>query len=132
MTDPLGLRRSLLRDLADQVDAAVDEWAATDKVAQVWARDASVWTGKDEDAWLGWLDVAHLQAADAWFWTEVTGWIGWHRSIRWRSKFDTPICSANPSRTTSAIAPHVSSTGIRSSGQRLVRPIRRQDMFGGL
>jgi transaldolase/glucose-6-phosphate isomerase len=52
------------QDLANQVDAAVDEWRATDKVARVWARDASVWTGKDEDAWLGWLHVAHDQAAD--------------------------------------------------------------------
>ena len=65
MTDTWGLRRSLPQDLADQVDAAVDEWRATDKVARVWARDASVWTGKDEDAWLGWLHVAHDQAADA-------------------------------------------------------------------
>ena len=65
MTDPWGLRRSLPQDLADQVDAAVDEWRASDKVARVWARDASVWTGKGEDTWLGWLDVTHDRAADA-------------------------------------------------------------------
>jgi transaldolase/glucose-6-phosphate isomerase len=63
--EPWRLRPSLPRDLVDQVDAVVDEWRATDKVARVWARDASVWTGKDEDAWLGWLGVALDQAAHA-------------------------------------------------------------------
>ena len=27
-------------------------------VERIWAYDASVWTGADEDKWLGWLDVA--------------------------------------------------------------------------
>jgi glucose-6-phosphate isomerase len=27
-----------------------------DLVERIWARDATVWTGKDEDNWLGWLD----------------------------------------------------------------------------
>ena len=25
-------------------------------VERIWARDATVWTGADEDKWLGWLD----------------------------------------------------------------------------
>ena len=25
-------------------------------VARIWARDPTVWTGKDEARWLGWLD----------------------------------------------------------------------------
>src|SRR5215207_8829536 len=25
-------------------------------VERIWARDATVWTGSDEDRWLGWLD----------------------------------------------------------------------------
>ena len=63
--EPWQLRRSLPADLAGQADGAVDEWRATGKVARVWARDASVWTGKDEDAWLGWLSVALDQTAHA-------------------------------------------------------------------
>src|SRR5262249_59351008 len=34
-----------------------------DKVRRLWARDASVWTGKDEGRWLGWLGVADDQLA---------------------------------------------------------------------
>jgi transaldolase / glucose-6-phosphate isomerase len=30
--------------------------SAADLVGRIWARDASVWTGADEDKWLGWLD----------------------------------------------------------------------------
>src|SRR6185437_6757759 len=63
--EPWRLRRSLPADLAGQADGAVDEWRATGKVARVWARDASVWTGKDEDAWLGWLGVALDEATHA-------------------------------------------------------------------
>jgi transaldolase / glucose-6-phosphate isomerase len=59
------MRRSLPKDLAGRVDAVVDEWGAAGSVARIWARDARVWTGKDEDAWLGWLDVARRQAARA-------------------------------------------------------------------
>ena len=29
----------------------------TTLVERIWAHDASVWTGGDEDRWLGWLDV---------------------------------------------------------------------------
>ncbi|MDA8356729.1 MAG: bifunctional transaldolase/phosoglucose isomerase [Actinomycetota bacterium] len=57
------LRTSLPRELADQVDGVIDEWRSTAKVARLWAHDATVWTGKGEDAWLGWLGVALDQAA---------------------------------------------------------------------
>ncbi len=63
--EPWRLHRSLPDGLAGQADAAVDEWRAAAKVARVWARDASVWTGKDEGAWLGWLGVALDQATHA-------------------------------------------------------------------
>lgn len=33
------------------------EWADSGKIRRLWERDASVWTGKDESKWLGWLDV---------------------------------------------------------------------------
>jgi transaldolase/glucose-6-phosphate isomerase len=61
--DPWRLRTSLPRELADQVDGVIDEWRSTAKVTRIWAHDATVWTGKGEDAWLGWLGVALDQAA---------------------------------------------------------------------
>jgi glucose-6-phosphate isomerase len=34
----------------------VSTLAATEIVERIWARDATLWTGKDEANWLGWLD----------------------------------------------------------------------------
>ena len=41
----------------------LDDWKKNDKVARLWARDASLWTGTDEGKWLGWLGVTEDQLA---------------------------------------------------------------------
>jgi hypothetical protein len=50
-------------------DAAVTDWTANGKVARFWNHDKSLWTsangGSAEDLWMGWLDVAEQQAAQA-------------------------------------------------------------------
>ena len=40
------------------VEAAVDDWQARGSSRRLWARDAGLWTGGDENSWLGWLNVA--------------------------------------------------------------------------
>ena len=37
--------------------------AATEKSRRLWNRDKTLWTGADEDKWLGWLDIADRQLA---------------------------------------------------------------------
>ena len=56
---------SLPRELKDAARAALEEWAASDKVSRLWARDASLWTGADEDKWLGWLSIVTEQQKNA-------------------------------------------------------------------
>jgi transaldolase / glucose-6-phosphate isomerase len=55
--------------LPGALDAAVrtevEAWRAGDKVRRLWARDAGLWTGADEAAWLGWLGIAGEQLARA-------------------------------------------------------------------
>lgn len=41
------------------VRAKFGEWREENKIARVWQKDASVWTGADEAKWLGWLDSVH-------------------------------------------------------------------------
>ena len=52
--------------LGPELDAALAEsvrvWARSGTLRRLWARDAGVWTGVDEDRWLGWLDVATAAA----------------------------------------------------------------------
>ena len=43
--------------------AAIEEWSIGGKTRRLWARDASLWTGTDEDKWLGWLSIAEVQLA---------------------------------------------------------------------
>jgi transaldolase/glucose-6-phosphate isomerase len=38
------------------VETASEEWRASAKIRRLWQHDKSVWTGTDEDKWLGWLD----------------------------------------------------------------------------
>jgi transaldolase / glucose-6-phosphate isomerase len=46
---------SLADGIGKAVDKAAEEWRASAKVRRLWQRDKSVWTGHDEDKWLGWL-----------------------------------------------------------------------------
>jgi len=53
----------LAADLETPFKKLADDWRAGGLIRRLWARDAAVWTGQDEDKWLGWLDaVAHGQA----------------------------------------------------------------------
>jgi transaldolase/glucose-6-phosphate isomerase len=38
------------------VEKATEDWRASAKIRRLWHRDKSVWTGTDEDKWLGWLN----------------------------------------------------------------------------
>jgi transaldolase/glucose-6-phosphate isomerase len=52
---------SLAPELDGAVKAVVDDWAVAGKARRLWARDKSLWTGADEDKWLGWLDIVAKQ-----------------------------------------------------------------------
>ena len=49
--------------LAQSVKATLEDWKKNNKVKRLWARDASLWTNKDEANWLGWLGIVEEQIA---------------------------------------------------------------------
>jgi len=49
--------------LSAAMRSCLKDWRDGQKVRRLWARDASLWTGKDEDRWLGWLGVTEDQLA---------------------------------------------------------------------
>jgi transaldolase/glucose-6-phosphate isomerase len=49
---------SLGDGLGKAVARSTEEWRASARIRRLWQRDKSVWTGADEDKWLGWLDSA--------------------------------------------------------------------------
>ena len=50
-------RAHLPPPLADAVVASTNDWQAHRSTQRLWAGDAALWTGADEDRWLGWLGV---------------------------------------------------------------------------
>ena len=49
--------------LAGAVAASIEDWKKNNKVARLWQKDASLWTGADEGNWLGWLTITEEQLA---------------------------------------------------------------------
>jgi transaldolase / glucose-6-phosphate isomerase len=50
-------------DLAAKVTDVVADWQQAGTTRRLWARDATLWTGRDENRWLGWLDITDDQLA---------------------------------------------------------------------
>ena len=44
-------------EMGKAVEQSLDAWREAGKLRQLWARDAALWTGKDEGKWLAWLDI---------------------------------------------------------------------------
>ncbi|CAO4176848.1 bifunctional transaldolase/phosoglucose isomerase [Methylorubrum populi] len=38
-------------------DKAIESWRASGAIRRLWAHDKTVWTGRNEDKWLGWLRI---------------------------------------------------------------------------
>jgi transaldolase / glucose-6-phosphate isomerase len=54
---------SLPESLATTVKATIADWQSRGNMQRLWQRDATLWTGADEDKWLGWLDIVDEQIA---------------------------------------------------------------------
>jgi len=58
------LSYSVPDELAEAVAAETENWTTGNKVARIWSKDASVWSGEDEAKWLGWLTIIDEELAD--------------------------------------------------------------------
>src|SRR2546423_11569808 len=67
------MKRSLPPDILNEVHGASEEWSRDGKVARLWDRDKTLWTGADEDKWLGWLDIADRQREQSHRFQEIAG-----------------------------------------------------------
>jgi transaldolase / glucose-6-phosphate isomerase len=55
------LTYTLPEPLAAAVKESLAEWRAQGNVRKLWGRDASLWSGRDEAQWLGWLGITNDQ-----------------------------------------------------------------------
>jgi transaldolase / glucose-6-phosphate isomerase len=57
------LTYTLPEALSAAMQASLAQWRADAKVRKLWGRDRSLWSGKDEAQWLGWLGITNGQLA---------------------------------------------------------------------
>jgi transaldolase / glucose-6-phosphate isomerase len=55
--------RVLPPEFEEAVKESLADWQAHGNVRRLWARDATLWTGRDEAQWLGWLGITNGQLA---------------------------------------------------------------------
>jgi transaldolase / glucose-6-phosphate isomerase len=55
---------ALPEPLKSEVDKAAETWRSQGNIRRLWNEDATLWTGRDEGDWLGWLDVVDAQLRD--------------------------------------------------------------------
>ena len=51
-------------ELKTAFDAEMEVWRKDGRIRRLWAGDKSLWTGTDEDKWLGWLHIVEEELAD--------------------------------------------------------------------
>ncbi|WP_022719600.1 bifunctional transaldolase/phosoglucose isomerase [Rhodopseudomonas sp. B29] len=66
---------SLAPELDKAVKAQADDWRTAGKIRLLWERDKSVWTGTDEDKWLGWLDAPKAGVAKLADYQDFSAWV---------------------------------------------------------
>lgn len=59
----------------DEVSAELKKRTADGAGRRLWTKDKTLWTGRDEDKWLGWLDIAEREASDKQTYDSFQRWI---------------------------------------------------------
>ena len=62
-------------DIDKMAKALAEDWRASGKIRALWQRDPSVWTGKDENKWLGWLDAVTREQAALTKYKSFSDWV---------------------------------------------------------
>jgi transaldolase/glucose-6-phosphate isomerase len=61
--------------IAKAVEASTEEWRKSAKIRRLWHKDKSVWTGSDEDKWLGWLSSVSDEKAKLADYADFAKWV---------------------------------------------------------
>jgi transaldolase / glucose-6-phosphate isomerase len=61
--------------IAKAVETSTEEWRASGKIRRLWQHDKSVWTGTDEDKWLGWLESVSAAKSKLAGYRDFAAWV---------------------------------------------------------
>ncbi|AWN37022.1 bifunctional transaldolase/phosoglucose isomerase [Methylobacterium radiodurans] len=62
-------------DLEKATAEVVESWRASGAIRRLWAHDRTVWSGADEDKWLGWLRIVEDEREKAGQYAEFSAWV---------------------------------------------------------
>ncbi|QND70058.1 bifunctional transaldolase/phosoglucose isomerase [Tardiphaga robiniae] len=72
----IGSQKLALGDgITKKVATSTEEWRGSAKIRRLWHKDKSVWTGSDEDKWLGWLNSAFAEKAKLADYNDFAKWV---------------------------------------------------------
>jgi transaldolase/glucose-6-phosphate isomerase len=72
----IGSQKLALGDgITKKVATSTEEWRGSAKIRRLWHKDKSVWTGADEDKWLGWLNSAFAEKAKLADYADFATWV---------------------------------------------------------
>jgi transaldolase/glucose-6-phosphate isomerase len=72
----IGSQKLALGDgITKKVATSTEDWRASAKIRRLWHKDKSVWTGSDEDKWLGWLNSAFAEKAKLADYNDFAKWV---------------------------------------------------------
>ena len=62
-------------DLEKATAEVVESWRASGAIRRLWAHDKTVWSGADEDKWLGWLRIVEDELEKAGQYADFADWV---------------------------------------------------------
>jgi transaldolase/glucose-6-phosphate isomerase len=68
-------RLALGASISKAVENSSEQWRASGKIRRLWRHDKSVWTGTDEDKWLGWLDSVSAEKSKLKDYQDFANWV---------------------------------------------------------
>jgi transaldolase/glucose-6-phosphate isomerase len=61
--------------ISKAVETSMEEWRASGTIRRLWQRDNSIWTGTDEDKWLGWLESVSTEQSKLADYRDFAAWV---------------------------------------------------------
>ena len=72
-------------EMKSAIAAEMDAWRSGGRIRRLWAGDSSLWSGADENKWLGWLDIVEKELVD------IDKLIGFAKDVKQRRLSDVVL-----------------------------------------
>ncbi len=107
-------------ELKAAFDTEMEAWRAGGRIRRLWDGDNSLWTGTDENKWLGWLNIVEQELAD------IDRLIAFAKNVKQRGFTDLVLLGMGGS----SLGPEVFGEYVRAAGRLATLPHAGQHRSG--